>query len=111
MKISCIFGFMKKIVAKITTLCKAVNIDVEAFWLDIMTNILVGKDIVSLLSNVGTVTAAAAPVAGSGKSDKIALILPKRIMITKEIITVDLTWEIIRSLVSSNIMIELGTIS
>ena len=56
--------------AKITTLCKAANIDVEAFWPDIMAKTLVGKDIGSLLSNVGSVTAAAAPVAS--KPEKVA---------------------------------------
>ena len=58
--------------AKITTLCKAANIDVEAFWPDIMAKTLAGKDIGSLLSNVGSVTVATAPAAGSGKPDKPA---------------------------------------
>ena len=55
---------------KITTLCKAANVDVEAFWPDIMAKTLAGKDIGSLLSNVGSVTVAAAPVAGSSKPEK-----------------------------------------
>eukprot|EP00800_Vazella_pourtalesii_P019209 TRINITY_DN645_c0_g1_i1.p1 TRINITY_DN645_c0_g1~~TRINITY_DN645_c0_g1_i1.p1 ORF type:complete len:132 (-),score=37.79 TRINITY_DN645_c0_g1_i1:129-473(-) len=58
--------------AKITTLCKAANIDVEAFWPDIMAKTLAGKDIGSLLSNVGSITAASGPAASSGKPEKTA---------------------------------------
>ena len=52
--------------AKITTLCKAANIDIESFWPDIMAKTLKGKDIGALLSNVGSITAAAPPAAASG---------------------------------------------
>ena len=55
---------------KITTLCKAANIDIEPFWPDVMSKTLVGKDIGALLSNVGSVAVAAPPSGGAAKGDK-----------------------------------------
>ena len=57
--------------AKITTLCKAANIDIEIFWPDIMAKTLAGKDIGALLSNVGSITAAA-PTASASTGKTVA---------------------------------------
>ena len=55
--------------AKITTLCKAANIDIESFWPDIMAKTLAGKDIGALLSDIGSL-AAAKPAVSTGKVEE-----------------------------------------
>ena len=50
---------------KITTLCKAAGVGVEAIWPSLFAKALQGKDIGALLSNIGS-AAASAPAAGSG---------------------------------------------